>query len=148
MFYVQSFHNSLPGPRNCSVDKDMLMKKSFHQPSMRWLKSCLQKKCTETLSLVLCGEPARWAQASCKPLPCFSHFWHQPEVSLCFPEAVLIEAILESLTCVVVPHGITSQVPFSSRVKEHNINCFSIFPTPKHNASGPVGEDGVQKMVS
>lgn len=73
---------------------------------------------------------------------------HQLKPRLSFPEIILLEVILESLICLVLSHVINNQVLFSSRVKEHNINHFSIFPAPKHNVSGPVGEDEVQQMVS
>lgn len=52
----------------------------------------------------------------------------QLRARLIFPEIILLEAVLESLTSMVLPPVIPSQVPFSNRIKEYNLNCISIFP--------------------
>lgn len=126
-------------------ERHVLVNKSFHWALMHWLEPGLQENCMETL--VLCRKPGRGVQDACKMLLCFSQLWTPTQgQDWCLWNYTPRE--LESLICIVLLHVITSQVPFFSRVKQCNLNCFSMFPAPTHNVSGPVGEDEVQQMVS
>lgn len=146
-FYMQLFHNLLSDPRNCRTDTDRSSRRNS-STERGWIGSNLlsRKTAQEQWASPSAGnlEEENRLHATCLSASPTSGQRFRARVS--FPGITLLEAVLESLTCMVLPHVIPSQVPFSNRIKEHNLNCTSLFPAPTQNVYGP--EDEVQQMVS